>query len=40
MKSKEENKKLKKLMMQEHNYPNTNDPEFQSKIYKKREFYY
>ena len=34
------NSKLKKLMNKEYVYPSHDDPNFQNKIYKKREFYY
>jgi hypothetical protein len=32
--------KLKEMMMVDYSYPQENDPNFQYKIYKKREFYY
>jgi hypothetical protein len=34
------NKNLDKLMKQDFSHPETDDPDFQSKIYKKREYYY
>lgn len=34
------NKEIKQLIKKEYTYPELDDPEFQKKIYKKREFYY